>query len=131
MQDNVASQIGQKLSSSQRPVSLDVGLYTTCRGDRVLVFIRFNATILPLRPYCAQFVPLYKRCRKSNNVWLRALMLSGCSYSFYYSIWTLQPRFTLRLSVRTLQCLRACTCHSTFVLYLALTRVGLNVLLWM
>ena len=28
-------------------------------------------------------------------------------------------------------CLRACTCHNTFVLYLALIRVGLSVKLWM
>jgi len=28
-------------------------------------------------------------------------------------------------------CLRACACHNTFVLHLALTRVGLSVLLWM
>jgi len=33
------------------PVTLLAGLYTTCRGDRVLVVIRFNVTFLPLRPY--------------------------------------------------------------------------------
>jgi len=31
---------------------LVAGLHRTCRGERVLVIIRFNVTFLPLRPYC-------------------------------------------------------------------------------
>jgi len=30
---------------------LVAGLCTTCRGERVLVVIKFNVTFLPLRPY--------------------------------------------------------------------------------
>jgi len=33
------------------PIILGVGLYTTYRGKRVVVVIRFNATFLPLRSY--------------------------------------------------------------------------------
>ena len=33
------------------PINLDAGLYTTCRGKRVLIVIRFNATFLRLRSY--------------------------------------------------------------------------------
>jgi len=33
------------------PITLVAGLCTTCRGERVLVVIRFNVTFLPLRPY--------------------------------------------------------------------------------
>jgi len=36
-------------------------------------------------------------------------------------LWTLKPHFTLQMSARTLQSLRACACLGTFVLYLALT----------
>ena len=52
LQNNVAPNIGQKLSNYQWPIILGAGLYTTCPGERVLVVIRFNATFLPLRPYC-------------------------------------------------------------------------------
>jgi len=50
LQNNVAPNIGQEVSSNQLPIILVVGLYTTCRGERVLVVLRFNATCLPLRP---------------------------------------------------------------------------------
>jgi len=52
LQNNVAPNIGQKLSSNQRPIIFGAGFHTTYRGKRVLVVIRFNATYLPLRPYC-------------------------------------------------------------------------------
>jgi len=57
-----------------------------------------------------------ERCRKSNNLWLHALMQSDVTV------------FVLgRYSV----CLRVCACHNTFALYLALTKVGPCVLLRM
>jgi len=40
------------------PVTLFAGLYTTCRGDRVLVVIRFKVTFLPLRAYWKKYVGL-------------------------------------------------------------------------
>jgi len=64
------------------PIYLVAELYTTFRGERVLLVVRFNVTFLRLRPYsekmCTSFL---ERCRKSNNLWLRALMQSDCSYS--------------------------------------------------
>jgi len=34
------------------------GLYTTFFGERVLVVVMFNATSLPMRPYCEKYVPV-------------------------------------------------------------------------
>ena len=66
-------------------IILDSGLYTTCPGERVLVTTRFNVTFLRnptfealRRKYTYLFL---ERCRKSNNVWLRALMQSDCLHS--------------------------------------------------
>jgi len=114
------------------PIILDAELYTTCPGERVLVVIRFNATFLPLRPYWEKNVYLFlERCRNSINVWLRPFMQTDCLYSSlffeHYSRILLCDWVLGRYSV----CLRAHACHSTFVLYLALTRVGPSVLLWM
>jgi len=120
-----------KLSKNQWPIILDAGLYTTCRDERVLVAIRFNATFQPLRPYCE------KICRPTSCLNdAESLTVACCSavtsFIFVFILWTLQSHFTLRLSARTLQCLlRTSTCHNTYVLYLVLTRVGLSVLLWM
>ena len=44
LHNNVAPNIGQKLSSNQRPI--------VSGAERVLVVIRLNATFLPLRRYC-------------------------------------------------------------------------------
>jgi len=52
-------------------------------------------------------------------------------FIFVLIVWTLQPHFTLWLSVAVFYLLRVCACHNTSVLYLALTSVGLIVLLWM
>jgi len=57
---------------------LDAELYTICQGERVLVATRFNVTFLPLRLSYDLFLERY---RKSNNLWLRALMQSDCLYS--------------------------------------------------
>jgi len=61
-------------------------LYTTCPGERVLVATKFNVTFLPLR-LCYVNTLFLERCRKSNNVWLRALRQSDCLYSSLF--WTL------------------------------------------
>jgi len=49
LQNNVAPNI---VKLYQWSIILGAGFYTTCPGERVLVVIRFNATFLPLRPYC-------------------------------------------------------------------------------
>jgi len=52
LQNMLAPNIGQKLSSNQWPIILGTGFYTTYRGERVLVVITFNATFLLLKCYC-------------------------------------------------------------------------------
>jgi len=68
----------------------------------------------------------FQWCRKSNNVRLRTFKQSGClhSSSFFehYNHILLCDWVLRRYSVW----LRACACHNTFLLYLALTRVGLR-----
>jgi len=66
------------------PVSLDAELYTTSPGERVLVVmthqVQYNIPTFEalLRKYRYLFL---ERCRRSNNVWLPALMQSDCLYS--------------------------------------------------
>jgi len=52
-------------------------------------------------------------------------------FIFVVILSTLQSHFTLWLSPRTLQYMlfEGMSCHNTFVLYLALTSVGLSILL--
>jgi len=55
-------------------------------------------------------------------------------FIFVLILWTLAPHFTLWLSARTLQCLFVwgrVRVTTQCVLYLALIRVGLSVLLWL
>ena len=52
MLQNSCTKYWPKLWSNEWPIILGAGLYTTCRGQRVLIVIRLNATFLPLRPYC-------------------------------------------------------------------------------
>ena len=57
-------------------------LYATCPGERVLVATKFNVTFLPLRLCYVKYKYLFlERCRKSNNVWVSALMQPDCLYS--------------------------------------------------
>jgi len=58
LQNNVAPNIGQKLSNYQWPIILGAGLYATFRGERVLVPIRFNATFLAAGLIVKKYVPL-------------------------------------------------------------------------
>jgi len=41
-----------------RPITLFVGLCATCRGERMLVVIKFNVTFLPSRLYLKKCVPV-------------------------------------------------------------------------
>jgi len=70
-----------------------------------------------------------ERWRKSNNVWLRALMQSGCLYSSlffeHYNRILLCDWVLGHCSV----CLfEGVSCHNAFVLYLAPTGLGISVL---
>jgi len=64
-------------------IILDAELYTTCPGERVLVATRFNVTFL--RPTFEALLRkkrvahlFMERCRKCNNIRLRAVMQSDC-----------------------------------------------------
>ena len=64
------------------PMILGSGLYTTCLGKRVLVDIRFTVNVPTFKIFLRKNVNLLlERYRKSNNVWLCALMQSHSLYS--------------------------------------------------
>jgi len=131
LQNYVTPNIGQKLSSNQWPIILGAGFYTTCRVERVLGVIRFNATFLPLRPYCEKIYATFSNDTESLTTYGRALWCRQIAYIRPCSLNnTTAFYFATECSERCSVCWRACACHNTFVLYLALTRVGLSVLLW-
>jgi len=59
------------------PILLVAGLHTTCRGAHVLV----QCNIPTFEALLKKMYPFLERCKKSKNVWLRALMQSDCLYS--------------------------------------------------
>jgi len=80
-----------------------------------------------LRKYTCLFL---ERCRKSNNVWLRALMQSDCLYSslffeHYYRILLCEWVVELR-SVRLID---GVSSHNAFTFYLDSTNLGISALL--
>jgi len=89
------------MPSNQCPIILGAGLYTTYRGERVLVVIGFNATFLFLRPRMTH---------------LDAVRL----FTFFLIPWTLQSHFISRLNSRTL--------GFVWGRVQALTRVGFSVI---
>jgi len=110
---------------------LDAVLYTTCPGERVLVVIRFNVTFLHFEALVRKYKYLFlERCRKSKNVWLRALMQSDCLYSSlffeHYNRILLCDWVLGHCSVCSLE---SVSWHNAMVLYLALTSLGISVLL--
>jgi len=77
LQNNVAPNVGQKLSSNQWPIILGARLYTTFHGQRVLVVTshQVQCIILTFEALLQKNVYLFlEQCIKSNNVWLHALM---------------------------------------------------------
>ena len=113
------------------PIILDAELYTTCPGERVLVVMthQVQCNIPTFEALLRKNMYLYlERCRRSTNVMV-ACFDAVRLFIFVLILWTLQPHFTLWLSARTLQCLFVwgCACHNAFVLYLALTSLGISV----
>ena len=84
-------------------ITLVAELCRTCRGERVLVVIRFNVTFLPLRLYrekmCTCFLKKVQKCMVRRFDAVR-LFIS----IFVLILWTLQPHFTLWLSAQRLHC---------------------------
>jgi len=121
------------------PISLVVGLCTTCRSEQVLVAIRFNATFLPLRPYCEKMCRLpvswtmqkVQECLVARCDAVRFLYSSFFEHYNYILLcdWVPGPYSVI---------LRTCAGHNAFVHYLGSAWVGLYfltcdfpVLIWM
>jgi len=105
------------------PIILDAELYTTCPGERVLVVMthQVQCNIPTFEALLRKNIHLFlERCRRSNSVMI-ACFDAIRLLIFFLNRWKLQPRFTLWLSARTLQCMFVwgCECHNAFVLYLA------------
>jgi len=70
------------------PIILATGLYTTCRGERELVVIRFNVTFLPLRSHCDKMCTSFLNDAEGLTTYgcipTRALMQSDCLYLSLY-----------------------------------------------
>jgi len=66
------------------PIILDAELYAPCPGERVLVAMtrQVQCNIPTFEALLRKNMFLFlERCRRSNNVWLPALMQSDCLYS--------------------------------------------------
>jgi len=110
------------------PIILDAELYTTCPGERVLVVMthQVQCNIPTFEALLRKNRYLFlERCSRSNNAWLPALTQSDCWYSSLFfehynrillSDWVLQ-----HCSVYSFER------HNAFVLYLALTSLGISV----
>ena len=103
------------------PIILDVGLYTTCPGERGFVVMthQVQCNIPTFEGVLRKNMQLFlERCRRSNNVMIASSDVVRL-FILFLILWTLQPHFILWLKVRTLQCLFVwgCSCHSAFVLY--------------
>ena len=111
-------------------ISLDAELYTNCPGERVLVAIRFNVTFLPLRLLQKYTYLFLERCRKSNNIWLHALMQSECLYSsqfFEHCNHILLCEWMIELC--TICLIDGVSSHNAFTFYLDSTNLGIDALL--
>ena len=121
-------------------ITLVAGHCTTCRGERVLVVIRFNITFLPLRLYWGKMCTCFSKDAESLATYGCVLWYSQVVYirtssfnntaAFYFV--TEGPDVPVFVWGRV-----HCVGHNTFMLHLALARVELyfltcdfRVLLW-
>jgi len=113
-------------------IILDAELYTTCPGERELVVMTHQVQCnIPtfevlLRKYTYLFL---ERCRKSNNIWLRALMQSDSLYSSllfeHYNRILLCEWVNELCSIRLID---GVSCHNAFAFYLD-SSLGIGALL--
>jgi len=69
------------------PIILDAELNTPCPGERVLVVMtrQVQCNIPTFEALLRKIMYLFlERCRRSNSVWLLALMPSDCLYLFIF-----------------------------------------------
>ena len=123
--------ISENLADVSPPVNVVSSVMKTFQiSPHTLTQARFPFWQWKLRSLRKNVYLFVERCRKSNNVWLRAL-ISARLYIFVPILWILQSHFPLWLSSRTLQfCLMdGVSCHNAFVLCLASTCLGIEILL--
>jgi len=100
------------------PIILDADLYTTCPGERVLIVmthqVQGNSPTFEALLRKNRYLFL-ERCRRSNNVWLRTLTQSNCSFrpyslntasAFYFVTECSNIAVFVRLRVYISQCIR-------------------------
>jgi len=102
-------------------------IYTTFFGERVFVKCNIPTFEALLRKICTCVL---KDAESLNNVWLRAFMQSDCLYSSPF----FEHYNRILLCDSALEHCSVCSsegvsCHNAFVLYLASTNLGSNVLL--
>jgi len=113
------------------PIILFAGLYTTRRGGRVLLVIRFNVTFLALRPYWEQMCTSFLNDAESLTTYGCALWCSPIVYIRAYSLNTIIA-FYFVTECSDVAVFFGGVCMSQHIRsLLALTRIGLSDLLCM
>ena len=112
-------------------IILDAELYTSCPGERVLVATRFNVTLLPFEALLRKYTCLFlERCRKSNSIWLRALMQSDCLYSsLFFEHYNRILICEWVIEICSIRLIDDVSCHNAFAFYLESTNIGFGALL--
>ena len=80
-----------------------------------------------LRKYTYLFL---ERCRKSNNIWLHALMQSDCLYSsLFFEHYNRMLLCELVIELCSIRLINGVSCHNAFAFYLDSTNIGIGTLL--
>jgi len=123
-------------------IILDAELSTTCPGERGFN-VRFSVTFLPFRLCQVQCnIPTFEallrkytylfleRCRKSNNIWLRALMQSDCLYSsLFFEHYNRILLCEWVIEICNIRWVDGVSCHNDSAFYLDSTNSGIGALL--
>ena len=109
-------------------------------GCRALYNLSWRASVCSHQVQCNMptfdaFIRKYKhlflkRCRKSNNIWLRALMQSDCLYtSLFFEHYSRILLCEWVLELRSVCLIDGVSCHNAFAFYLDLTSLGIGALI--
>jgi len=122
-----------KLSNNQWPIILGAGLYTTCPWWASVSIHQVKCNIPTLRPYREKIYTTFLNDAEFLTTYGCVLWCSQIVSIRPYSLNSITAvDFVTECSdVAVFVWLRACAGHNTSVLFLALTRVGFSVLLWM
>ena len=112
-------------------IILDAELYTICDWRASVSRYQVQCNIPTFETLLRKYKYLFLEwCRKSNNMWLRALMQSDCLYSSLF--FEYYNRFLLCEWVIELCCIRltdGVSCHNGFAFCLDSTNLGIGALL--